>query len=224
MKNLRKEIRKTLIETKREKEDLLIENTIIESRILMVADKKTLSNFNKLKESEKNRIADNLFVEIVELSKLGLISEQEKGFGDVLKSIFGSSLSGVWQMIMERMVNWLLTALGMEDGYIKKILVSYISSHPIDAIKSLSDCKLMTKLLVEATIEGLIMEYKQSQGWTGVFADTLRNTVIEALESTDTVQKLTAALTDTVCSLVDKLMGNAKGVLSSLQAKPAVAP
>ena len=222
MKNLKKEIRKKLIETKRDKEDLLIESAIVESRILTIADKKTLSNFNNLKKSDQIRIADELFVEMIQLNNLGLMTE-EVSFSGILKSIFGQSLSGVWQMILERMVNYLLTALGMEDGVIKKILVSYISSHPIDAIKSLGDCKLMTKLLVEATIEGLIMEYKQSQGWTGVFADTLRNSVLEAIKNEETVKKLTDALTDTVCDLVDKLMGNAKGVLSSLQSKPAAA-
>jgi hypothetical protein len=67
------------------------------------------------------------------------------------------------------------------------------------------------------------MKYKESQGWTGVFADTLRNAVLEALRNEETVKKLTDALTDTVCDLVDKLMGNAKGVLSSLQSKPAAA-
>lgn len=218
--SINKNIRKKLIETKTQKENLLIERSLIESRLLMIADKKTLSNFNSLSESEQNKIFNNFISESIYLNEAGLVNEQ---LGDIMKSLFGNALPGVLQTFMERIVNSIFNAIGIPDNYFRKVMVSYFSSHPVDAIKSLNDCKLMTKLMVEALIEAVVVQYKQAKGISNVFADTLRNTVIEAIDNSETVTKLTTSLSGVVCEMVSKITGKAKNVVSGLQANPATA-
>jgi|Laugresu1bdmlbdd_1035124.scaffolds.fasta_scaffold00382_2 hypothetical protein len=218
--SLNKNIRKKLVETKTQKENLLIERNIIESRLLMIADPKTLKNFDSLDESQKDKIFNNFISEVVYLNEAGLVNEQ---LGDIMKSLFGNALPGVLQTFMERIVNSIFNAIGIPDNYFRKVMVSYFSSHPIDAIKSLNDCKLMTKLMVEALIEAVVVQYKQAKGISNVFADTLRNTVIEAIDNSETVTKLTTSLSGVVCEMVSKITGKAKNVVSGLQTQPATA-
>jgi hypothetical protein len=218
--SLNKNIKKKLVETKTQKENLLIERSIIESRLLMIADQKTLLNFESLTESQKDKIFNNFISEVVYLNEAGLVNEQ---LGDIMKSLFGNALPGVLQTFMERIVNSVFNAIGIPDNFLRKVMVSYFSSHPVDAIKSLNDCKLMTKLLVESLLEATIVQYKQVKGISNVFADTLRNTVIEALESNETVMKLTSSLSGVVCEMVSKITGKAKNVASGLQPQSATA-
>lgn len=217
---IEKNIKKKLLETKLQKENQLIERKIVESRLSSIADQSKIKNFSKLTESEKDKLINSFIQETISLEESGLLNEQ---LGDMIKSLFGNTPSGLWQTFLERLVNSALSALGMDDSFLRKVIVSYFSSHPLDAIKSLNDCKLMTKLIVESVIEATIVQYKQSKGISNMFADALRNTVIEALENNETVMKLTDSLSGVVCDLVNKLTGKAKNVVSSLQAKPAVA-
>jgi len=216
--SLNKNIRKKLVETKTQKENLLIERNIIESRLLMIADPNTLKNFDSLTEFQKDKIFNNFISEVVYLNEAGLVNEQ---LGEIMKSLFGNALPGVLQTFMERIVNSILNAVGIPDNFLRKVMVSYFSSHPIDAIKSLNDCKLMTKLMVEALLEAVIVQYKQVKGISNVFADTIRNTVIEALENNETVMKLTNSLSGVVCEMVSKITGKAKNMVSGLQTQPA---
>jgi hypothetical protein len=216
--SLNKNIRRKLVETKTQKENLLIERNIIESRLLMIADPNTLKNFDSLTEFQKDKIFNNFISEVVYLNEAGLVNEQ---LGEIMKSLFGNALPGVLQTFMERIVNSILNAVGIPDNFLRKVMVSYFSSHPIDAIKSLNDCKLMTKLMVEALLEAVIVQYKQVKGISNVFADTIRNTVIEALENNETVMKLTNSLSGVVCEMVSKITGKAKNMVSGLQTQPA---
>lgn len=215
-----KNIKKRLLEVKKEKENKLIERHIIESRLSVIAEESDLKNFSDLSESKKEKLINSFIVEMISLDESDLLNEQ---LGDIIKSLFGNTPSGLWQTFLERLVNSALSSLGMEDSFLRKVIVSYFSSHPVDAIRSLNDCKLMTKLIVESVVEAIIMQYKQSKGVSNVFADALRNTVIEALENNKTVMDLTKSLSGVVCEFVGKLTGKAKNVVSAIQTKPAVA-
>jgi hypothetical protein len=215
--NLNKIIKKNIVEAVDKKESFLIETTIVKNRITSIIDKKTMANFDSLSEIKKDKIATILISEIIEINQSGLLKED---LGDVIKGLFGSALPGVWKTISEKLVNSLLSALGVEDSFLKQVAVQYFSNHPIDAIKSFGDCRMMTELLVKAIIEAAVASKQQQIGKGGVFYDTLRNAIFDYLDSNETVNKLSDAFEDLVCKMLGTFTNKAKSLMGSLQSTP----
>ena len=93
---LKNEIRKKIVETKERKEKLLIEEKLVESRIMMIVESKdNFKNFHLLSEEKQLKLGFSLMREFHFLSHNGLLNEQ---LGDFLSKIFGNSLSAVSQM------------------------------------------------------------------------------------------------------------------------------
>jgi hypothetical protein len=125
---LNKEIKKALVEAKEQKERRLIEESLIKSKVMMIVESEhNLKNFDTLSKAKKRKIANGILKEII-LSDDQLINE---GLLDILGSLFGSSFSGLAQMIGEPIVNSILGALGMEDGYFKSVMISFFTAKEI---------------------------------------------------------------------------------------------
>ena len=216
---LEKLVKKNIKEAIDKKESYLIESNIVKNRIDLIIDSKTISKFDSLPESKKSKIADSLISEIIEINQSGLLNED---LGDIIKNLFGSALPGVWKSISEKIVNSALSALGMEDSFIKQVLVQYISNHPVEAIKSLGDCRMMTEMLVKAILEAAVASKQQQMGKGGPFYDTLRNAIFDYLDSNETVNKLSDALEDLVCNLFGKFTNQAKKLVGSMGQSPNV--
>ena len=88
-------VKKAILETKEKKEKLLIEQTLIKKRILMIFEsEKNIKNFDSLPKFKKEKIAYKLVSEINFLVETNLLNEQLKDF---LGKIFGDNLTGVFQ-------------------------------------------------------------------------------------------------------------------------------
>ena len=75
---LKKEIRKSILETKEKKEKLLIEQKLVESRIMMIIESKdNIKKFKRLSEEKQQKMAYSLFEEIGYLEEQGLMNEQD---------------------------------------------------------------------------------------------------------------------------------------------------
>ena len=62
---LKKEIKKSILETKERKEKLLIEQKLVESRIMMIIESKdNIKKFKRLSEEKQQKMAYALFEEI----------------------------------------------------------------------------------------------------------------------------------------------------------------
>jgi hypothetical protein len=73
---LKKQIRKSLIETKERKEKLLIEEKLVESRIMMIVESKdNFKNFHLLSEEKQLKLGFSLMREVHFLSHNGLLNE-----------------------------------------------------------------------------------------------------------------------------------------------------
>lgn len=217
---LEKTLRKKLVETKKLKKEILIQENIVKSRIAMIASEDQIKNFDNLSEESKNKIADQLISEIIEINESGLVNEQ---LGDMLKSLFGNSFSGIWKTAVERVIHSALSMIGVEDGFLKDVVVQYFSNHPIDAIKSLGDCRKMTEMIVSSTVEALVVKYQRESNKGGMFLDLLRNTVFETLTTNETIKKLSDSLEDVVCQILGKFTGKAKEVFSKVGPQLATA-
>lgn len=218
---LNKEIKKALVEAKEQKERRLIEESLIKSKIVMICESEdNIKNFDSLTKTKQRKIANAILTEII-LSDDQLLNE---GLWDAITSLFGSSFSGLSQMIGEPIVNSILGALGMEDGYFKSVMISFFTKNWGRLAKALrGDCKELTGLVAESLVEGMVIQLANSKGMTGAGYTFLRNTLEDAIHSTSFIQGLENSLESTVCGLLNKFTGKATEIASNLKAKPALA-
>jgi hypothetical protein len=218
---MKKEIKKALVEAKEQKERRLIGESLIKSRVMMIVESEyNLKNFDSLSQTKKRKIANGILTEII-LSDDQLINE---GLWDAITSLFGSSFSGLAQMIGEPIVNSILGALGMEDGYFKSVMISFFTKNWGRLAKALrGDCKELTGLVAESLVEGMVIQLANSKGMTGAGYTFLRNTLEDAIHSTSFIQGLENSLESTVCGLLNKFTGKATEIASKLKAEPALA-
>jgi hypothetical protein len=211
---LKKDIRKALIETKEKKERLLIEETIIKSRIMMIVE--DVNNFSKLPTNQKNKVSEKLLEEFIFLGKNGLINEN---FMDVLKGLFGNVFGrSAVETIAEPIINALLTKIGFKsNGLMKKTMVSFLTSNPSDLINAFTDCKLMTKLVMESFIEGLVMVLQQETDKGGFMYDYIRNTLGGLIKSSGVASGIEDKISGAVCGVFDKFSDKAQNVAQKLK-------
>jgi hypothetical protein len=220
---MRKELRKALIEAKEQKERRLIKESLIKSKIMMIVESEdNIKNFNLLSERKKRKIADGILREII-VGNDNLLNE-EKGLMDILGSLFGSSFSGLLQMIGEPIVNSILSALGMEDGYFKSFMISFFTKNWSRLAKALrGDCKELTGLVAESLVEGLVIQLSNTKGMTGPGYTFIRNTIADSIQSSDFIQKLENSLESTICGLLGKFTEKATKVVSNLKSPSSLA-
>jgi len=220
---MKKEIRQALVEAKEKKERLLIEQSLVKSRIMMIVEsEENIKNFNFLPKRKQRKIADGILREMLIMDDQQILNE---GLWDMLSSIFGNSFSGLAQMIGEPLVNSILSALGFEDGYFKNVLISFITSNLGDLAKVLrGDCKTLTKLVAEALVEGIEMQLAQSHGMSGAGYSFIRNTLNSAIKNTEFVSHLEEQMESTICNLFSKFTSNASEVVSKLKPSKEAAP
>lgn len=213
---LKKNIRKTLIETKERKENLLIEQNIIKNRMMMIFEnQENINNFRRLPKYKRVSITNSFINEIQTLDELGLINE---GFLDILKNLFGRAFGSVAETAAEPLVNGILSAIGFKsDGFMKKFMISFITTRPTELMKALTDCKAMTKLLVESFIEALVMMLQQETEKGGYVYDFIRNQLGGMIKETSVVSSLENKFAGTVCSMFDKYTGKAQDVANKLK-------
>jgi hypothetical protein len=219
---LKKDIRKALLETKEKKENLLIEQQIIKERFMMIVeDINNVKNFKKLPKSKREKISFSLMEEFIYLQQTGLINEQF-GFMDILKNLFGGLFgSSAIETIAEPIVGKILDSIGFasvgnKDSLLKKTMISALTSNPADLAKALTDCRLMTKLLVKSFAEGLIMVLQDQMDKNGKLFNYFRNYLGGMIEKSGTASGIESKIGDTICGMFDSFTGNAKSIQDKL--------
>lgn len=216
---LKKNIRKKILETKLQKEKIMIQEELIIGRLLMVVEsKERVLNYKSLTINERIDLCAVLLEEISSLEEQGLVNE---GLGDLLSKIFGGAWSGLLQTFVEPLVNSILSGLGMEDGFFKNSLVSFFTKSPGRLAKALrGDCKELTGLVVESLIEGVEMKLLQDRGLNSGGWVFLRNAINDGIHSSEFVKSLENSMETKICELFNKLTGKASEVVDKLKAKP----
>lgn len=214
---LEKTIRKSLIESKEKKEKLLIEQKIVESRILSLFEGiNSEKKFKKLPKDKQLKMSVKFIKEMSFLQSNGLISEQGLDWGGFLKKIFGQAFGSVTQTMVEPYIDRVLSELGV-SGFIKNFVVSYLTSRPGEVIESFSDCKIMAKLVSRSIVEGMVKSLQEKTGTEGFAYNLIRNQLGNMIESTEFVSSIEAGFQTTICSITSKLGNNTKNVLGKLQ-------
>jgi len=225
---LDKKIKKKLLETKEQKDRLIIEQEIVRSRIMMIFESEdNLKNWDNLSEKKRFKISCKFLQEVSFQQQNGVINEQ---FMDIIKNIFGSSIGGgLGQAVLEPAVSWILSGLGMEsNSYIKKFVVSFLTQQE-GFWNYLKDCKTLTKGIAESIAKATLMQVQESTGTGGFWMDAVRNTLYNYLtpkpgDDSGFVGGIEKQIEDKICGYWNKATGNAKNVLTKLKGEESKQP
>jgi hypothetical protein len=211
---LERKIRKSIIEAKEQKEKRLIEESLIKRRLsVLVEHIQSEEDFNNLSESKKIQLSFNILQELSYLESTGLLSEQN--LSNVFKSLFGGLFGNVTQTFFEPLIGKIVYPL-FGQGFLSNFIISYLTSRPSEVIKSMSDCKLMTKLIAESVVEGMIMSLQRQKGFDSPGYSFLRNTLGDVIKGTGFISGIETSISKTVCGLFGKFANNAEKVKSKL--------
>jgi hypothetical protein len=211
---LDKSIKRAILETKEKKEKLIIEESLVRSRIMMIIESEdNIKNFNSLSKTKQEKIAYKLLEEINYLQETNLLNEQ---LMDFLGKIFGNSLGGILQTVVEPMVNSILSSIGV-TGYFKNFLVSFITTNPTRLAKALKNCEELTKLIAESLSEAVFMMIQKQQGLEGQGYTFLRNALGGAVRDTKFIDSIGDQISGIVCELFGKMNNKASGVYDKLK-------
>jgi hypothetical protein len=211
---LERKIKKAILEAKNNKERLLIEENLVKTRIFTIIEsKEIIDNFEFLPEGKKMKIAMNLIEEIGFLDENKILNEQ---LMDFLGKIFGNSLGGIVQTIVEPLVNSLLSGIGIPDGFLKNTLISLFTSNPLELSRALKSCEALTKLVVESMVEALVMMLQKQQGLESKGYVFLRNAIGGAIKDSKFADTLSNQLESIVCEIYRKFNDKASDVYGKL--------
>ena len=212
---LEKRVRKTLVEAKEEKQKQIIQERLVKTRLsILVEHIQDENDFNELTEDKKAQLSYNILSELSYLQSNGLISEVD--LSSVFKSLFGGLFGNVTQTVFEPLIGKIVKPL-FGEGFMSNFIISYLTSRPSEVIKSMSDCKLMTKLIAESIVEGMVMSLQRQKGFDTPGYSFLRNTLADAITGTGFVSGIENSISNTVCGLFGKFANNAKKVEAKLK-------
>ena len=213
---LEKKVRQSLIEVKEQKEKNLIKETLVKKRLSMLVEHiKTEEDYKKLSESKKLQLSFNILRELSYLQSNGLLTESQD-LGGALKSVFGGFFGNATQTFFEPILGKFIKPL-FGEGFMSDFIISYLTSRPSEVIRSMSDCKLMTKLIGESVVEAMVMSLQRQKGFDAPGYSFLRNTLGDVIEGTEFAKGIESSLSGAICSMFDKFVGNAEKVKSKLK-------
>jgi len=225
MKNLKKEIRKTLVETKKNKENKIIESKIVKSRLKAILESTPdFKSFKKLPFERQWEIGVPLMQEIAYLKELGVDDDlliTEGGIWDMLGSIFGTGISAGGETIFEAMLSSLLKKLGF-SGFIADAVTFFFSRNPGKIWESFKDCNALSKNVGQAIMEAYVVKLQREYNVSGKGMDFIRNALMETLENSDFGSKLADQFAGFICGFYNTIAGKGKEVMSAINTpKPA---
>ena len=212
---LNKKVKKSLIEVKEQKEKLLIEQQLVKNRLSIILEGiNSEEDFKKLSDRQQLKISVKFIQELSYLQNTGLISEQN--FGNVLSSLFGGWFGNTIQTFVEPVLkNVLVPWFG--EGYFTNFIISLLTKNTAEFIRGLNDCKIMTKLIAQSISEAVFMQIQDAKGLNSPGYVFLRQSMGDALTSTEFIKGIEKGLGDTVCNILGKFTGNAQKVAEKLK-------
>ena len=212
---LNKKIRRSIIETKEKKEKQLIGENLIKSRLsALVEHIQSEDDFNQLSEDKKFQLSYNILSELSYLESTGLLLEFD--LASAFKSLFGGFFGDVTQTVFEPLLGKIIYPL-FGEGYMSNFIISYLTKRPSEVIKSMSDCKLMTKLIAQSIVEAMVMSLQRQKGFDAPGYSYLRNALGGLIEGSEFVQGIENSISSTVCGVFNKVGDNVKKVETKLK-------
>ena len=217
MKNISRSLKRNISEIKEKKNNLIIEHSIVQSRLKFVLEQEYKNNDAKF-------IA--LLEEMINLEEQGynlsLINEQGFDFFGMLGRIFGGSFGSIWEVLGEKMADAIAEKLGINTtSWLYNVIVTWFTSMNWKEYgKLFTDCKFVTNGISDAVIEGTLRQMQKTnnagEGVSGVLLDALRNSIMkEFAERKDSlIQQLEDVIGEIICGSLSKWKSNIANITS----------
>jgi len=217
MKNISQSLKRNISEIKEKKNNIIIEHSIVQSRLKFVLEQEYKNNDAKF-------IA--LLEEMINLEEQGynlsLINEQGFDFFGMLGRIFGGSFGSIWEVLGEKMADAIAEKLGINTtSWLYNVIVTWFTSMNWKEYgKLFTDCKFVTNGISDAVIEGTLRQMQKTnnagEGVSGVLLDALRNSIMkEFAERKDSlIQQLEDVIGGIICGSLSKWKSNIANITS----------
>jgi hypothetical protein len=176
------------------------ENKIVETRLKFITEDRNLESVD-----EQKKVGSELFEEVLYLNSQGFTTPLlNEGLFDFLGGVLGHSTEGVTQFFKEKLVDKVMSLLGVNpDSWVGGVVSTTIGNLALSDIpKVFSDCSFTTKLLSKSIAEEAVNQVRLGVGVSGGFYDILSNTLVEMIEKGDFAQSVEEKLAETICPML----------------------
>jgi hypothetical protein len=139
--SINKLIKKTLVETKEKKNNRIIENKLVESRLKFIIE--DISVFNKKTKQVKIKEGFKFLRETAYLKNIGMLNEN---LSDVFKQMFGNSFENMLSTVSDPFVGSILNKLSIPQE-IKVSVLETIKQRANELLSNMDSCENLSKFI-----------------------------------------------------------------------------
>jgi hypothetical protein len=205
--SINKLIKKTLVETKEKKNNRVIENKLVESRLKFIIE--DISVFNKKTKQVKIKEGFKFLRETAYLKNIGMLNEN---LSDVFKQMFGNSFENMLSTVSDPFVGSILNKLSIPQE-IKVSVLETIKQRANELLSNMDSCENLSKFISDIVSE-ITMTKMSSKNITG--SQFLDSAIVDTMGDDVFRTKLSEKIKEEVCVLFNKYAENAKNLVTKL--------
>jgi hypothetical protein len=205
--SINKLIKKTLVETKEKKNNRIIENKLVESRLKFIIE--DISVFNKKTKQVKIKEGFKFLRETAYLKNIGMLNEN---LSDVFKQMFGNSFENMLSTVSDPFVGSILNKLSIPQE-IKVSVLETIKQRANELLSNMDSCENLSKFISDIVSE-ITMTKMTSKNITG--SQFLDSAIVDTMGDDVFRTKLSEKIEEEVCVLFNKYAENAKNLVTKL--------
>lgn len=207
--NLKKSLKKNLMEVKENKENIMVETNIVEKRFKFIVEGKTFET-----EKDQDFLIESVISEIGYLKAQGYTPKAiNEGLFSMLGSLLGGAATSAPAVFGEYIASWLTKQLGIpQNSYMNGVIVSLVGNLNIaDYDRFFSDCRFASNKIADSLIEGYLLQLQNEKnansGASGFIVSALRNSVVDyfAEDKNSLIQILEDKIGEFICPKLSKL-------------------
>jgi hypothetical protein len=200
-------IKKTLIETKERKNNQIIENKLVESRLKFIIE--DVSVFNKRSKQVKIKEGFKFLRETSYLKSMGMLKEN---LSDIFKQMFGNSFENILGTVSDPFVGSILNKLSIPQE-IKTSVLDTIKQRANELLAHMDTCENLSKFISDIVSEITVLKMT-AKNITG--SQVLDSAIVDTMGDDVFKTKLSEKIEEEVCLLFNKYAENAKNLVTKL--------
>lgn len=205
--SVNKLIKKTLIETKERKNNQIIENKLVESRLKFIIE--DVSVFNKKSKQTKIKEGFKFLRETSYLKGMGMLNEN---LSDIFKQMFGNSSENILGTVSDPFVGSILNKLSIPQE-IKTSVLETIKQRANELMANMDSCENLSKFISDIVSEMTVAKMTTKNITGSQFLDSA---IVDTMGDDVFKTKLSEKIKEEVCLLFNKYAENAKNLVTKL--------
>jgi hypothetical protein len=205
--SINKLIKKTLIETKERKNNQIIENKLVESRLKFIIE--DVSVFNKKTKQTKIKEGFKFLRETSYLKSIGMLNEN---LSDIFKQMFGNSSENILGTVSDPFVGSILNKISIPQE-IKTSVLDTIKQRANELMANMDSCENLSKFISDIVSEMTVAKMTTKNITGSQFLDSA---IVDTMGDDVFKTKLSEKIKEEVCLLFNKYAENAKNLVTKL--------